>query len=165
MNYEQANTPIKNTLYLGLDVHKDSITIALAEGRRGGEVRLRGTITHDLHAVEKALMKFARRIRGRSWKPVTKRVRAGLGWPGGWQLKIPCTVVAPSMIPKRSGDKIKTDQRDALKLARLWKGVGVNACNTDSCNLAIPWDLLHLRQRRFLLRHGVPRLRYAFRSG
>jgi len=43
------------TLYLGLDVHKDSITVAIAETGPKGEIRLFGTITNDLHALEKAL--------------------------------------------------------------------------------------------------------------
>ena len=46
------------TLYIGLDVHKDSITIAIAEPGSKGEIRLFGTITNDLHAVEKALSRI-----------------------------------------------------------------------------------------------------------
>ena len=49
---------MKRKLYLGLDVHKDSITIAIAMGGRNGEVRLYGTISNDLHALEKALRKI-----------------------------------------------------------------------------------------------------------
>jgi len=44
------------TLYIGLDVHKDSITIAIAESGLKGEIRIFGTFTNDLHALEKALM-------------------------------------------------------------------------------------------------------------
>ena len=46
---------MKNELYIGFDVHKDSITVAVAQGGRGGEVRLYGTISNDLHAIEKLL--------------------------------------------------------------------------------------------------------------
>ena len=46
------------TLYIGLDVHKDSITIAIAQDGRQGEIRLYGTITNDLHALEKVLAKI-----------------------------------------------------------------------------------------------------------
>ena len=46
------------TLYLGLDVHKDSITIAIAPGTPQGEIHLHGTITNDLHALEKALSRI-----------------------------------------------------------------------------------------------------------
>ena len=45
-------------LHLGLDVHKDSITIAIAEPGSKGEIRLFGTITNDLHALEKALARI-----------------------------------------------------------------------------------------------------------
>jgi transposase len=46
---------MKNELYIGFDVHKDSITVAVAQAGRGGEVRLYGTISNDLHAIEKLL--------------------------------------------------------------------------------------------------------------
>ena len=111
---------MKRKLYLGLDVHKDSITIAIAAGGRNGEVRLYGAISNDLHALEKALRKI-RQAHGEARLEVC--YEAG---PCGFgiarrlaQLKIACTVVAPSMIPKRAGDRVKTDKRDAGKLARL----------------------------------------------
>jgi transposase len=110
---------MKNTVYLGLDVHKDSITIAIADAGRNGEVRLFGAISNDLHGLEKALRKI-RQAHGGAGLEVC--YEAG---PGGFgiarrlaQWKVACTVVAPSMIPKRSGDRIKTDKRDARKLAR-----------------------------------------------
>ena len=47
---DDKHTMKKTTLYLGLDVHKDSVAIAIAGGGRGGEVRFYGTISNDLHA-------------------------------------------------------------------------------------------------------------------
>jgi hypothetical protein len=49
MREHKSNTPMKKELYIGLDVHKDSITVAVAQGGRDGEVRLYGTISNDLH--------------------------------------------------------------------------------------------------------------------
>ena len=104
--------------YVGLDVHKDTTVIAVAEGDRQGEVRLYGTISSDLHAVEKAL----RKIGGEG---VTLHVVYEAG-PTGYvvyrrlqQLKINCIVVAPSKLPYEKGARQKTDRRDALMLARL----------------------------------------------
>jgi hypothetical protein len=54
----QALKMSSTTLYLGLDVHKDSIVIAIAEPGPKGEIRLFGTITNDLHALEKALSRI-----------------------------------------------------------------------------------------------------------
>ena len=52
---------MKKELYIGLDVHKDSITVAVAQGGRDGEVRLYGTISNDLHAIEKLLTRPVKR--------------------------------------------------------------------------------------------------------
>jgi len=107
-------------LYLGLDVHKDSTTIAIAESSRKGEVRTYGTISSDLHAVEKALSRIKKA------HPNCELETCYEAGPTGFvlarrleQLKIPCLVAAPSLIPQPSGERIKTDKRDANKLARL----------------------------------------------
>lgn len=50
---------MKTDKYVGLDVHKDTTVIALAEGGREGEVRVYGTIASDLHALEKVLRKLS----------------------------------------------------------------------------------------------------------
>ena len=104
--------------YVGLDVHKDTTVIAVAEGDRQGEVRLYGTISSDLHAVEKTLRKTG-------GEGVTLHVVYEAG-PTGYvvyrrllQLKINCIVVAPSKLPYEKGVRQKTDRRDALMLARL----------------------------------------------
>jgi transposase len=112
---------MKKELYIGLDVHKDSITVAIAQGGRDGEVRLYGTISNDLHAIEKLLTRLRKAHEtdpcmevcyeaGPCGFVIARRLR---------QLGVPCIVVAPSMTPRRSGERIKTDRRDAVKLARL----------------------------------------------
>jgi len=106
------------SIYVGLDVHKDSIDIGLAEAGRDGEVRHHGTVAGGLDAVSKML----RRLVSSGHVPhvvyeagpcgfVLQRHLGALGYC--------CEVVAPSSIPKRSGDRVKTDRRDALMLARL----------------------------------------------
>ena len=159
---------MKRELYLGLDVHKDSITIAIAMGGRNGEVRLYGTISNDLHAMEKALTKIRQAHGGARLEVCYEAGPCGFGIARRLaQLKVACLVVAPSMIPKRSGDRVKTDKRDARKLARLLRaGELTPVYIPESTDEAIR-DLCRARtdavddRRRsrhrlkgFLLRHG-----------
>src|SRR5574341_785347 len=115
------------TLYLGLDVHKDSITIAIAESGLKGEIRVYGTITNDLHAVERALSRI------RKAHPTAHLEVAYEAGPCGFgiarrlkQLQVPCLVAAPSLIPKQPGAPFKTDKRDGTFVFSVyWLG----ACN------------------------------------
>lgn len=128
------HTMKKKLLFVGLDVHAQNIGIALAEGA-GGEARTYGTIPNDLHALEKV---FARLRKAHPGTELRVCYEAG---PTGFvlarrlaQLKIHCTVVAPSLIPSRSGDRIKMDRRDALKLARLHRAGELTAVHVPE-----PW--------------------------
>jgi len=102
--------------YVGLDVHKATIAVAVADEGRG-EVRPYGTITNSPGAVAKLVKTLG---------PAGRLVCCYEAGPCGYGLQrqlvglgAECTVVAPALIPTRPGDRVKTDRRDAVKLARL----------------------------------------------
>src|ERR1041384_1580169 len=104
--------------YIGLDVHKDKNQVAIADEGTNGELRMYGTISNDLHALEKltrklggenVMLHFAYEA-GPCGFVIARRLQ---------QLGIDCMVVSPSLVPKRPGDRVKTNRRDALMLARL----------------------------------------------
>jgi len=156
------------TLYLGLDVHKDSITIAIAQAGPQAELRLFGTITNDLHAVEKALARIRKAHPGAHLEVAYEAGPCGFVLARRLkQLAVPCLVAAPSLIPKQPGAPFKTDQRDARSLARLLRageltGVYVpeptDEAIRDLCRARTDAvdDLrrCRLRLKSFLLRHG-----------
>jgi len=161
------HTMKKKLLFAGLDVHAKNITVALAEGG-GGEARLYGTIPNDLHALERVFAKLRKAHPG-----VELRVCYEAG-PTGFvlarrlaQLRVHGTVVAPSLIPTRSGERIKTDRRDALKLARLHRAGELTAVHVPDANDEAMRDLCRARTdavadlrssraqlKAFLLRNG-----------
>ncbi len=146
----------------------------MAEGGRTGEVRQAGTIANDLQCLEKLL----RRIRGNQERRLRVCYEAG---PCGFviarrmeQLGIACTVVAPSLIPKKAGDRIKTDRRDAENLARLLRAGDLSPVYVPDATDEAIRDLCRARTdavddrtrarhrlKAFLLRHGF---RYTAKS-
>jgi transposase len=109
----------KNTLFVGLDVHSETISVALAEGGRDGEVRSFGLIANTPPAIRRLFKKL------RDKAELQVCYEAGpCGYTLYWQLtqmNIACEVIAPTLIPQKSGDRVKTDRRDAMKLARLYR--------------------------------------------
>ena len=151
--------------HLGLDVHKDTISVAiLAPDRDGPDV---DRIPHDEASV--------RRLVGRLGNPRLLRACYEAG-PTGFELArllatmhVRCEVIAPSLIPKAPGDKVKTDRRDCRRLARLHRAGELVAIRIptpaeeavrDLCRARA--DLVEDRTRarhrlsKFLLRHGRP---------
>src|SRR6266536_1508156 len=107
------------TLYVGLDVHKDSIAVAYAPDDRGAEVVSRGAIGTRQSDFDKLIRKLQS-------KGATTRVFDCEAGPCGYGRNryltgkgFACHVVAPSLIPRKAGDRVKTDRRDAMPLARL----------------------------------------------
>src|SRR5436305_3637776 len=103
---------------VGLDTHKAKIAVAVAEPGRSGEVRFQGEIANQPEAVRQLLERLA-------GKHGRLRVCYEAG-PCGYGLHRQivalghdCTVVAPSLIPRKPGERVKTNRRDALTLARL----------------------------------------------
>ena len=109
-----------STLYVGLDVHKESIAVAYVSDAKDAEVLYLGSIGTRQSDIDKLI----RQLHSKSAQLVFV-YEAG---PCGYWLyryltkkRLPCWVVAPSLIPKKPGDKVKTNRRDAVQLARLMR--------------------------------------------
>lgn len=155
----------KFSKYVGLDVHKETIAVSVTEGN-GGEVRYFGEIRNT----PEAIVKLVKRLR-KDGEVLSFCYEAG---PCGYgihrqlqELKQDCCVVAPSLIPKKAGDRVKTDRRDSLSLARLhrageltpvWVPDGAQEALRDLTRARE--DMKHLQRQAkqrllaFLLRHG-----------
>ncbi len=165
----------KSTRYLGLDVHAETISAALAQGRT--PVQNLGQVQNRTGAIKKLIDKAG--------GPSGLRVcyEAGpTGYALYWELTrlgVDCEVIAPSLIPKKSGDRVKTDRRDAEKLAEFYRaGVLTPVWVPDAEHEALR-DLVRARSAakkdevraknrllKYLLRNGIrgPENRRAFGS-
>lgn len=155
-------------LYIGLDVHKDSITLAIAPAGRQSEIRLFGAVTNDLHALEKALARIRQAHPGSRLEVAYEAGPCGFGIARRLkQLDVPCLVAAPSLIPKQPGAPFKTDKRDARTIARLLRAGELTAVYIPEPTDEAIRDLCRartdaiddlrrcrLRLKSFLLRHG-----------
>ena len=154
---------MKKVRFIGLDVHADTIAVAVAEP--DGEVRSLGMIPNRPESIRKLMKKLG--------PPASLRVcyEAGpTGYVIYWQLTalgVPCEVVAPTLVPTKAGDRVKTDRRDAAKLARSFRAGDLTAVWVpDAAHEALrdlvrareaaKKDQLRARHRlgKFLLRHG-----------
>ena len=153
-----------SVLYVGLDVHKDSITIALARGGREAAETWK-TIPYDGVRLRKALKMLVK-------SPEELRVCYEAG-PTGFGLcrrlreaGIDCIVVAPSLVPGKAGDRVKTDRRDARRLAHFLRSGDLTAVHVPEEAVEAIRDLERARDdakcaervarhqlSKFLLRH------------
>jgi transposase len=106
------------TKFIGLDVHKETIAAAVADDSGEREVRFHGTIPNT----PDALRRFIARLSGPGVVLRCCYEAGACGYGVYRQLKrlgVACLVIAPSMMPRRPGERVKTDRRDAISLARL----------------------------------------------
>ncbi len=108
-----------NTIYVGMDVHKAMISVAIAEEGRGDPVSL-GIIENTPEALLKLLKRLV--------KPERQLLFCYETGPCGYEIYcflkergLFCMVAATSLVPTKAGDRVKTDKRDAKKLARLFR--------------------------------------------
>jgi transposase len=149
--------------FLGLDVHAETIAVAIAEP--DGEVRSMGTIANRAESIRKLVKKLG---------PVEHLKACYEAGPTGyvlyWQLAelgVGCEVIAPTLVPMKAGDRVKTDRRDAERLARSYRSGDLTAVwvpdegsealrDLVRAREAAKQDQLRARHRlsKFLLRAG-----------
>ena len=159
-----------NIRWVGMDVHKETIAVCWVDDQRRDEEELE--IPNEPRRVAKLVSKLAR-------DAGELRICYEAG-PCGYALRrqlaklgFGCEVVAPSLIPKRAGDKVKTDRRDARKLARLFRAGELTFINVPDEQQEAARDLVRCREdlvedttrarhrlSKLLLRHGL-----VFREG
>lgn len=168
---------MRNVRFVGLDVHAETIAVAVAEST--GEVRALGTIPNRPEAVRRLVGKLG---------PVDRMRVCYEAGPTGyvlyWQLiglGAHCEVVAPSLVPVKAGDRVKTDRRDAEKLARSYRAGDLTPVWVPDAEHEALRDLVRAREAakkdqlrarhrlgKFLLRHGRHRpahLKMAWTAG
>ncbi len=132
----------KSIRFVGLDVHADTIAVAVAETE--GEVRSMGTIPNTPDAVKKLVKKLG------TEKALRVCYEAGpTGYVLYWQLTklgVACEVVAPTLVPVKAGDRVKTDRRDAEKLARCYRAGDLTAAWVPDAAHEALRDLVRARE-------------------
>src|SRR5215468_12030171 len=156
-----------STLYVGMDVHKESITVAYVAQAYGAEVISLGTVGTRQCNIDKLI----RQLQSKSKRLVFVYEAGPCGY---WLYRyltrkgLPCHVVAPSLVPRKAGDRVKTDRRDAATLARLMRSGDLTGIYVPSIEDEAIRDLSRGREdamrdlkatksrlKAFLLRHDI----------
>jgi transposase len=156
-----------STLYIGMDVHRDSIAVAYVAQEHGAEVIYLGPIGTRQADIDQ----LTRKLQSKA-KHLVFVYEAG---PCGYWLYrylrkqgYDCWVVAPSLIPNKAGDRVKTDRRDAMQLARLMRSGDLTPVYVPNVEDEAIRDLYRAREeairdlkaakfrlKAFLLRHDI----------
>lgn len=151
--------PENTTLFVGLDVHKDSISVAYAKGDCTDAPQFVGPIGTRQCDIDK----MTRRLLNKGQQLVFAYEAGPCGYVLHRYLSgkgFDCRVVAPSLIPKRPGDKVKTDRRDAVELARLLRSGDLTAVYVPSVEHEAIRDLSRARDAaRITLKAAKQRLK------
>ena len=157
---------MNDTIFVGLDVHKETIAVAVAEGRRGGEVLQLGNFLNRPDPIKKLVARLANGNRTLSFCYEAGPCGYGL-YRQLVALGHDCMVAAPSLIPMKAGERVKTDRRDAVMLAKLHRAGELTAVWVPDDAHEAMRDLIRARAtavrvlgkarlhlQGFLLRHG-----------
>jgi transposase len=156
-----------STLFIGMDVHQETIAVAYVAQDHGAEVTSLGTIGTRQCGIDQLVRKMPSKA-----KQLVFVYESG---PCGYWLSrylsqkgYDCWVVAPSLIPKKAGDRVKTDRRDAVQLARLARSGDLTAVYVPKVEDEAIRDLSRAREdtisdlkdakfrlKAFLLRHDI----------
>jgi transposase len=162
-----TQSTMSNILFIGLDVHKDSIAVAYVAYDHGAEVTYLGTIGTR----QTDLDQLVRKLQSKAKQLVFVYEAGPCGY---WLYRYltkkghACWVVAPSLIPKKAGDRVKTDRRDAIQLARLMRSGDLTPVYVPKLEDEAIRDLTRAREdatqdlkaakfrlKAFLLRHDI----------
>jgi transposase len=157
-----------NTLFIGMDVHKDSMAVAYLAQDHGAEVSSLGSIGTRQCDIDQ----LVRKMPSKAQHLIFVYAAGPCGsWLSRYLMKkgYDCWVVAPSLIPHKPGDRVKTDRRDAVQLARLARSGDLTAVSVPKVEDEAMRDLTRaredtisdlkdakVRRKAFLLRHDIP---------
>jgi transposase len=155
------------TLFIGMDIHKDAIAVAYVAQDHGAEVIYLGSIGTRQCAIDHLIRKMPSKAKHLLFV-------SEAGPCGSWLYRYrskkdhDCWVVAPSLIPKQPGDRVKTDRRDAVQLARLARSGDLTTVSVPKVEEEAIRDLTRAREatisdlkdatfrlQAFLLRHDI----------